>query len=1130
MAAPSPTRGTVERGLSDIQYVYPLIQNKVTRPHFVSPTLRRARLVDWLHENSNCRATVIAADAGYGKTTLAWQWEREVDFPCYWYKLDRNDRDWSLHISYLIEAISQRHSGFGHRAHSMLQQLGGPGSSRPGVAAYLLAEMHERLTEPCTFIIDDWQFVASVTEVRGLWNQILRDAPSTCRFLFLSRAKPHLQFARFKTHSGYAELRTDSLRFVDREIEELFRDIYEDPLNATELAELERRTEGWAASLQLVEVSLRERKTPEERQSFIQSITATIDTDLFSFLAEEVLDQQNDRVREFLVCTSILQQISPELAERLAGVNDGGRMLADLEQRGLFTYRLDSAEGRYRYHGLFREFLERHLTTERSQGEVVGLHIHAASYFETHQQWPEAIHHYLRAGLHPQAARLIARYGEGLVGEGRLGSVDEWLEDLPRRVIRENARLSLLYGEARGVRGEWDHALEALVRARSFFARKGDHRMEALASLKLSTVHTSHGDVALAAVTASEGLRLAPEDAVATRLRLQGNLAITSDWMESSLETVATTLRRIAVEAKSRGWDHLEAIALHNLGMVQRHMGEIAESVRNLERAARFWSALPASPFADNAELVESLLASDCADRAAVVAETAVLRTAPWPRPNAEALFGMALVRTHAGNFREAIEICRRLLQDPTPLGPTAELISGLLIETLFLAGQPSAEADQTFATLEMGVRDPRQAPLIAPVRGLVRHRRANCRGECLAAIKVLRRWDEHGAAFVATIGLVKLGALALAHGGAKNERLAIEALRRARIAGSPRHLRWWLRHYARYVAVLARHAGAIELLLGIAESDPEGWRTALLHAVPEVRGVERDQVLDFLTRFATRETANALSSIEGLDIVEARRRIIQTHAPRLYIRSFGSITVHRGGWPGPQIPIDRRRMRTLLGLLIAYAGTTLTRDMAIDIMWPEADPGAAINSLNQTVFQLRRAIDPAYRDGESPLYVISTVDSVQLNPDLVRTDLQEFRRLSGGTNEQGATASALLDLIRGEFLADLKYEDWATRIQTAVHAEVRGYLLPMAAWASPVSRDLSVRAACALVALDEFDEGAYVAMARQLAASGRRSAARNLITRFAERLQAEFAEPVPNEIAQLVHTLAPSQAESTSN
>ena len=137
--------------------------------------------------------------------------------------------------------------------------------------------MYERLTEPCTFIIDDWQFVSSVTEVRGLWNQILRDAPPTCRFVFLSRAKPQLQFARFKTHGGYAEIRTDALRFTDREIDELFRDIYNDPLDPVELAELEQRTEGWAASLQLVEVSLRERETP--RTARTSSSRSSADSD-----------------------------------------------------------------------------------------------------------------------------------------------------------------------------------------------------------------------------------------------------------------------------------------------------------------------------------------------------------------------------------------------------------------------------------------------------------------------------------------------------------------------------------------------------------------------------------------------------------------------------------------------------------------------------------------------------------------------------------------------------------------------------------------------------------------------------------------------------------------------------------
>ena len=573
--------------MEDVKSAYPLIHNKVISPRFVTPTLRRPRLLNWLDEHSECRAMVIAAGAGYGKTTLLWQWEQTVDFPCYWYKLDRNDRDWTLHISYLVEAVSQHYPGFGRKAHSILRQMGGPGSSRPGVTAFLLAEMHDRLKEPCTFIIDDWQYIASVTEVRGLWNQILRDAPPTCRFVFASRGKPRLQFARFKTHGGYGELRTNELRMTEPEITELFRDVYQDPLTADEAAELERRTEGWAASLQLVEVSLRERKTPEKRRALIESITARSDSDLFSFLAEEVLEQQTEETRNFLLSTSILQQITPDLAERLAGAHDGMRRLLQLEHAGLFTYRLD--EARYRYHGLFRDFLERRLSEERTDAEVTGLHIHAASYFETSTEWPEAIYHYLRAGLQRQAARLIARYGEDVVAEGRLGMVDEWLQQLPEKAIHDNARLSLLHGEALGIRGEFESALAALERARTFFKRKGDRRMQALALVKESAIFHHWGRPNTAYRTASEGLEMTPTDDRALRLRLEGNIAITSLWLNSRLDEVLMAVMRVTAEATQLGLDHYAAIGMHNVGHIQLEMGDLRHSVLSLERAAAFW-------------------------------------------------------------------------------------------------------------------------------------------------------------------------------------------------------------------------------------------------------------------------------------------------------------------------------------------------------------------------------------------------------------------------------------------------------------------------------------------------------------------------------------------------------------
>ncbi len=1099
--------------MSDIQYVYPLIHNKVTPPHYVTPTLRRPRLLDWLSANANCRAIVVAANAGYGKTTLLWQWEREVDFPCYWYKLDRNDRDWSLHISYLIEGISQRHSGFGRRAHSMLQQLGGPGSSRPGVAAYLLAEMYERLTEPCTFIIDDWQAVASVTEVRGLWNQILRDAPPTCRFVFLSRAKPQLQFARFRTHGGYADIRTDALRFTDREIDDLFRDIYMDPLDPTELVELERRTEGWAASLQLVEVSLRERTTLPDRRAFIHSITATTDSDLFAFLAEEVLDQQTEVVRNFLLSTSILQQIDAELAERLAGVHDGAGILSDLEQRGLFTNRLDAVEARYRYHGLFRDFLERRLIADRTDGEVTGLHIHAASYFETHEQWPHAIHHYLRAGLTPQAARLIARYGEDVVSEGRLGLVDEWLQQLPAKAIHDNARLSLLYGEACGIRGDWDNALGALARARNYFARKRDPRMEALACLKTSSIHQSLGSVSNAEIAASEGMTLVPESAEGLRLRLEGNLAVTKTYRTESIDAVVMELRRLAVRASNLGLEHYEAIAHHNLGVMYRSLGRLAESLLSLERAARFWQLESSSPYADNMELVETLLARgeiELADRAA---GRGIASTLPWRRANAEAHLGQASVRLHQGRFDEARTIVESIAGALPELGSNRTAVYVALADCFILSPQSPEATIELIAQLETRADDPRYEAEVAVAAAALRHTIDVCDGSCDAVEAVVASWDKQGQHFETTKRRALLALAAMDHDATQGKEKAKDALRLTVDSGQARYLRFFLRPFTAIATEVVGRPDDADTLCALLEADPEAWRLPVVTALRLAPREVRTKLLEALAADPSPQVIEDLRGVSGGDVEQVRARLIRVVAARIELKSFGSIRIHRGSADEPELPIHRPRQRALLGFLLARVENPPSRDQVIEALWPNSQPEDGVNSLNQSVFQLRRVIDPGYRDGESPQYLISTIDTVALDPALTTTDLQTFRGLAreldlGTAIDDGSIGNELVSLVGGEFLAELVYEDWATPFRMAVHAEIRQVLMRFTwdPWLTSYP-DLGLRAAAKLADLDPYDEQAHLAMARCLQAMGRREAARKVVRRFLIRLQEDLGE-----------------------
>jgi DNA-binding SARP family transcriptional activator len=155
---------------------------------------------------------------------------------------------------------------------------------------------------------------------------------------------------------------------------------------------------------------------------------------------------------------------------------------------------------------------------------------------------------------------------------------------------------------------------------------------------------------------------------------------------------------------------------------------------------------------------------------------------------------------------------------------------------------------------------------------------------------------------------------------------------------------------------------------------------------------------------------------------------------------------------------------------------------------------------------------------------VISTSDQVALNPDLVHTDLEEIRRLpakatGGDWKHRQATARRAIGLVRGEFLADLRYEEWTTVQQVSVHNEVRERLMPIALSAgTSYDVDVSISAATALIAIDAFDEGAVIALAKCLADSGRRVAARDVIIDFARRMSAELDEGPSPDVVEAAH------------
>ena len=115
----------------------------------------------------------------------------------------------------------------------------------------------------------------------------------------------------------------------------------------------------------------------------------------------------------------------------------------------------------------------------------------------------------------------------------------------------------------------------------------------------------------------------------------------------------------------------------------------------------------------------------------------------------------------------------------------------------------------------------------------------------------------------------------------------------------------------------------------------------------------------------------------------------------------------------------------------------TATRDQVLDAIWPDLTPDLASNSLNQTVYFLRRVFEPLYRDDTSPGYVMSDQDMVWLDPELVTSDSRACLALLRAQSTAGLseTTARLAELYVGRFALDFEYEDWATTYRDHLHA-----------------------------------------------------------------------------------------------
>jgi LuxR family maltose regulon positive regulatory protein len=495
------------------------------------------------------KLTLIAAPAGFGKTTLISQWRATPaarDVLVAWVSLDAGDNDPIRFWMYLLTALDAVAPGLAAAPLALLQE---PQPPPVEVVVTTVLNALATLRSDAVLILDDYHLIDAPLVHQGL-TFLLEHLPPQLHLVIATREDPPLPLTRLRAGGELTELRAADLRFTVDETASFLTEAMGLPLSGAETAALEARTEGWIAGLQLAALALHERV---DVASFIAAFAGS-NRFIIDYLAEEVLERQAAHLQTFLLQTAILDRLCGPLCDAVLGLatNDQGPrtnvsdtgdlafvagrssfldsysqlILDQLERANLFLIPLDDQRHWYRYHHLFAEVLRTRLTSGATVELVATLHRRASAWFAQHGFIVEAVQHALAAADTEQVVELLEQHGALLATRGHTRAVLGWLERLPESLIRVRPLLAALHATVLLWTGQF-RAAEARMQdaEQGLQANAGaDQRGLILGWIALirGTLRLYEGDLAGSVALGERALELAPATSVVIRASARG--------------------------------------------------------------------------------------------------------------------------------------------------------------------------------------------------------------------------------------------------------------------------------------------------------------------------------------------------------------------------------------------------------------------------------------------------------------------------------------------------------------------------------------------------------------------------------------------------------------------------------
>ncbi len=228
------------------------------------------------------------------------------------------------------------------------------------------------------------------------------------------------------------------------------------------------------------------------------------------------------------------------------------------------------------------------------------------------------------------------------------------------------------------------------------------------------------------------------------------------------------------------------------------------------------------------------------------------------------------------------------------------------------------------------------------------------------------------------------------------------------------------------------------------------------------------------------------------------------------------SRTIEEGQW-------RLKKAASLIKVLALAEGHRLHREQAMELLWPDLEPEAALNNLHYALHVARRTLEPATTTATSSAasrYLRLRGEQLELCPDSpLWVDVEAFEEAAVTARHvlEPAAYRAAIELYSGELLPQDRYEPWAEERRAGQREAYLSLLLELAGlYEERKEYGEAIEALGRVVAEEPTHEGAHVGLMRLYALLGRRREALRQYEQLRETLPKEFGTKPEAEARRL--------------